>query len=126
MKRRLALALAAAGLLALAVRAVRDEPPLGASISILRRFWTANEPTRLLNSSMFVKDRELGVALMKADREWPLAWDARLVVAENVPPPVAQQQLEKSAYVLAPRRVLFARGPTAPGRFRLEALVKAP
>lgn len=125
MKRGIAIALAGLSLSALVVHAVRSDVPPSASVAAMKRFWSANEPTRLLNSSMFVRDRELGIALLRADHEWPLSWDVRLVIDEDVPIGVAEQQLEKSAYVLAPRYVLLERARTSPRRFRLEALVKA-
>jgi hypothetical protein len=113
-RRFLAAGLAAAGLLALLLQALGSEPPLSASLAAIRSFWSSGETTRLLNSPAFKADRQLGLALLRADREWPMDREAVLVVPSSLDVWAAQRTFEKAAFVLAPRRVTMRRDGTGP------------
>lgn len=118
--RRLAAALlAAAALLVLASRAWESVAPLPVSLSVLRKFWRAGTPTRLLNARVFRHEPELGAALVSRDRVLPLDADVVLTVAASIPEAAAEEMRRKAAFVLAPRRVTLARGETGPAGFLL-------
>ena len=103
-------ALAALGVLA--AHAVESVAPLGASLSVAKKFWRAGTPTRLLNSRLFRRDPELGAALLSRDRLLPLDTDVILTVPPGLPDGPAEEMRRKAAFVLAPRRVTLARGET--------------
>jgi hypothetical protein len=111
--------LAFAGLLALAARAVELDAPLSASLSVARKFWRADTRTRLLNSRLFRRDADLGVALLSRDRFWPLGDSVVLVLPPSLAPAQAEEERRKAAFVLAPRRVFLERGQTGPEGFAL-------
>lgn len=108
MKRLTAAALVALGVGALLWRS-RPDRPVGASLAVMRRFWSADPKTRLYNSVLFAADRELGVALLRADEALPREKDAMLCV-----PRPSEDVRRKAAFVLAPRRVHLAGGCAAP------------
>ncbi len=111
-RRVLSAGIAVSGLLALLLQAVRLEPPVVTSLASIRSFWSSNETTRLLNSPAFAADRQLGLSLIRADREWPLDRDVALVIPGSLDAWAAQRILEKAAFVLAPRRVKMRRDGT--------------
>jgi hypothetical protein len=118
--------LAFAGLLALFVRALEFDAPPSASFSVARKFWRADTRTRLLNSRLFQRDVELGVALLARDRAWPLADAVVLVLPESLAPEAAEEKRRKAAFVLAPREVHLERGETGPNGFQLRLARPAP
>jgi hypothetical protein len=118
-RRGAALVLALAALALLAARAVESVVPLGASLSVARKFWRASSPTRLVNSRLFRRDPELGAALVSRDRSLPLEADVVLVVAPLLPANAAEEMRRKAAFVLSPRRVTLARGETGSSGFAL-------
>lgn len=104
--------------LALSVRViglVRSGPPLAASLSAARRFWTSNSTTRLLNSALFREQRDFGLRLLEIDRDWPRDRDVQLVVPEAIPRPRMEEQRRRAAYLLAPRRVVLTIRPGEDG-----------
>ncbi len=120
-RKALAAGLAAAGLLALLVRA-RPDVPLAVSSSLAGKFWRAGFRSRLLNAPSFRGDAEFAAAVGAADARWPLGVDAVL----TFPPPLADDEAEKcrraAGLVLAPRRVVLERAEIPDGRFRLRPL----
>lgn len=114
-----ALLVALASLALLASRAVESVVPVGASISVAKKFWRAGSPTRLLNSRLFRRDPELGAALVLRDRFLPLDADVILTVPPSLPEGAAEEMRRKAAFVLAPRRVTLARGETGREGFAL-------
>jgi hypothetical protein len=125
--RRGAAALLAAGVLvALAVGAGQSVAPLGVSLSVMRKFWKASTPTRLLNSRLFRREPELGAALVQRDRFLPLAADVVLTVPPSLSDASAEEMRRKAAFVLAPRRVVLARGETGPAGFALAPSERRP
>jgi hypothetical protein len=120
-RRRVAALLAAAVLLLLGWRAWESVEPLPASLSVMRKFWRAGSPTRLLNSRLFRRDPELGVALVSRDRTLPLDADVLLTVPPDLADGPAEEMRRKAAFVLAPRRVTLAHGETGEGGFTLAA-----
>jgi len=118
-RRAAALSVAAAALVFLAARAVESVAPLGASLSVARKFWSAGSQGRLLNSRLFRYDPELGAALIARDRSLPLGADAVLTVPPSLPDGAAEEMRRKAAFVLAPRRVTLARGETGRDGFAL-------
>jgi hypothetical protein len=118
-RRAAALLVALAGLALLASRAVESVVPVGASISVAKKFWRAGSPTRLLNSRLFRRDPELGAALVLRDRFLPLDADVILTVPPSLPEGAAEEMRRKAAFVLAPRRVTLARGETGREGFAL-------
>ena len=119
MKRRAAaFALVALGLAALAARALRTDAPVGASLSLARKFWSANEATRVANSPAFRGERKLALDCLRAEREWPVDRDVRLLIDPSVDPAKRQAIRFAVAYRLAPRRVTIETAP-APDRFAL-------
>ena len=121
LRRGAAVLLAAACLAVLAARAWQAVAPLPLSLSVMRKFWRASTPTRLLNSRLFRRDTELGVALIGRDRALPLAADVVLTVPPELPPAAAEEMRRKAAFVLAPRRVTLARGETGREGFAVTA-----
>lgn len=121
-RRVLAAGLAASGLLALLLQALRSEPPISTSLASIRSFWSSNGTTRLLNSPMFANDPQLGFLLLRADRAWPMDRDVVLVIPAAIDLFAAQRIFEKAAFVLAPRRVKMERDPAAPSIKLLIAL----
>jgi hypothetical protein len=109
-RRAAALLVALASLALLASHAVESVVPVGASISVAKKFWLAGGPTRLLNSRLFRRDPELGAALLSRDRFLPLDADVILTVPPSLPDGAAEEMRRKAAFVLAPRRVTLARG----------------
>jgi hypothetical protein len=118
-RRAAALLVALAALGVLAAHAVESVAPLGASLSVAKKFWRAGAPTRLLNSRLFRRDPELGVALVSRDRTLPLDADVVLTVPPSLPEGAAEEMRRKAAFVLAPRRVTLARGETGRDGFAL-------
>ncbi len=110
LRRGAAAVLAAVVLLVLAWRAWEPVAPLGVSLSVMRKFWRAGSPTRLLNSRVFRREPDLGVALLSRDRSLPLGVDVVMTVPESVSDAAAEEMRRKAAFVLAPRRVTVARG----------------
>jgi hypothetical protein len=119
LRRAAALFVAFAALAVLAFRAVESVAPVGASISVARKFWVAGGPTRLLNSRLFRRDPELGAALLSRDRFLPLDADVVLTVPPSLPDGAAEEMRRKAAFVLAPRRVMLAHGETGREGFAL-------
>ena len=122
-RRAAAVVVASAALLVLAARAWQDVAPLPISLSVMRKFWRASTPTRLLNSRLFRNDPEFGAALLGRDRFLPPGADVVLTVPPELPEARAEEMRRKAAFVLAPRRVSVARGAVGPGGF---ALASAP
>ena len=118
-RRAVALLISLAALALLAARAVESVAPIGASLSVAKKFWQAGPPTRLLNSRLFRRDPELGAALVSRDRFLPLDADVVLTVAPSLPEDAAEEMRRKAAFVLAPRRVTLARGATGREGFAL-------
>jgi hypothetical protein len=118
-RRAAAGALVAAALLLLVARAWEAVAPLPVSLSVMRKFWRAGTPTRLLNSRLFRRDTELGAALVSRDRFLPLDADVVLTVPPSLGDGPAEDMRRKAAFVLAPRRVTLARGETGPDGFAL-------
>lgn len=114
-----ALLVAFAGLALLAARAVESVDPVGASLSVARKFWRASTPTRLLNARLLRHDPDFGAALIGRDRSWPLAVNVVLVLPRTVPEAAAEEKRRTAAFVLAPRRVTLARGETGREGFSL-------
>jgi hypothetical protein len=119
LRRAAALLVSLAALALLAARAVESVAPLGVSLSVAKKFWRADPPTRLLNSRLFRRDPELGAALVSHDRFLPLDVDVVLTVASSLPEDAAEEMRRKAAFVLAPRRVTLARGATGREGFAL-------
>ena len=119
LRRAAALSVALVALVILALRAVESVAPVGASISVAKKFWAAGGPTRLLNSRLFRRDPELGAALLSRDRFLPLDADVVLTVPASLPGGAAEEMRRKAAFVLAPRRVTLARGETGREGFAL-------
>ena len=109
-RRTAALVVALAGLLLLAARAVESVAPVGASLSVARKFWRAGTPTRLLNARLLRHDPDFGAALISRDRFLPLDADVILTVPPGLPDGSAEEMRRKAAFVLAPRRVTLVRG----------------
>jgi hypothetical protein len=118
-RRTAALLVALAGLVLLAARAVESVDPVGASLSVARKFWRAGTPTRLLNARLLRHDPDFGAALVARDRSWPLAVNVVLVLPRTVPDAAAEEKRRMAAFVLAPRRVALGRGETGPEGFSL-------
>jgi hypothetical protein len=118
-RRTAALLVALAGLALLAARAVESVTPIGASLSVARKFWRAGTPTRLLNARLLRHDPGFGAALIARDRSWPLAVDVVLVLPRAVPDAAAEERRRTAAFVLAPRKVTLERGETGPEGFSL-------
>jgi len=118
-RRTAALVVALASLVLLAARAVESVAPVGASLSVARKFWRAGTPTRLLNARLLRRDSDFGAALIARDRTWPLAVDVVLVVPRTVPDGAAEEKRRTAAFVFAPRQVTLAHGETGPEGFSL-------
>jgi hypothetical protein len=112
LRRAAAFLVAVAAFALLASRAIESVAPLGASLSVARKFWRAGPTTRLLNSRLFRHDAELGAALISRDRILPLGVDVVLTVPPSLADDAAEEMRRKAAFVLAPRRVTLARGET--------------
>ena len=118
--RRLAAgALAAVALAALAARGLLFDVPPRLSLASIGRFWRASPSSRLLNAPFFRRDAEFAAATIALDRSAPLDVDVNLVISPKVPDAEAEGKRRAAALVLAPRRVLFARGETGPAAFRI-------
>jgi hypothetical protein len=118
-RRAAALLVALAALALLAASAVESVTPLGASLSVAKRFWRAGSQTRLLNSRLFRRDPDLGAVLVTRDRFLPLDADVVLTVPPSLPEGAAEEMRRRAAFVLAPRRVTLARGETGREGFAL-------
>lgn len=112
LRRAVAGVLAAAVLVVLAAPAWDAVAPLNVSLAVMRKFWRAGTPTRLLNSRLFRRDPDLGVALLARDRFLPLGADVVLTVPPQLSDAAAEEMRRKAAFVLSPRRVTLARGAT--------------
>jgi hypothetical protein len=121
LRRAVAALLAAAVLLVLALRAWESVAPLDVSLSVMRKFWRAGTPARLLNSRLFRRDPNFGVALLGRDRSLPLGADVVLIVPPALPGAAAEEMRRRAAFVLAPRCVTLARGDTGREAFALAA-----
>ena len=111
-RRAAALSVAFAGLALLASWAVESIVPVGASISVAKKFWRADSPSRLLNSRLFRRDPEFGAALVSRDRFLSLDADVILTVPPSLSEGAAEEMRRSAAFVLAPRWVTLARGKT--------------
>jgi hypothetical protein len=120
-RRAAASLLALAVLSALALGAVESVAPVRVSFSVMKKFWRASGPTRLLNSRLFRREPELGAALLARDRFLPLGADVVLTVPPALPDAAAEDMRRKAAFVLAPRRVVLVRGETGKDGFALAA-----
>jgi len=125
-RRFAAVFLTSAAILLLGWRAWESVAPLPASLSVMRKFWRAGTPTRLLNSRLFRRDPELGAALVSRDRVLPLDADVVLTVPPDLPDATAEEMRRKAAFVLAPRRVTLARGEAGVRGFALASAPVAP
>ena len=121
LRRAAASLLAAAVLLVLALRAWEAVAPLPVSLSVMGKFWRAGTPARLLNSRLFRREPNFGVALLGRDRLLPLGADVVLTVPPALPAAAAEEMRRKAAFVLAPRRVTLARGDAGREGFALAA-----
>ena len=122
LRRTAAALLAAAVLLVLAWRAWEAVTPLDVSFSVAGKFWRASTQGRLLNSRLFRREPNFGVALLGRDRSLPLGADVVLTVPPALPDLAAEEMRRKAAFVLAPRRVTLARGETGREGFALAVL----
>jgi hypothetical protein len=122
LKRGAAAFLTAAVLLVLAWRAWEAVAPLHVSFSVMGKFWRASTQGRLLNSRLFRREPNFGVALLGRDRLLPLGADVVLTVPVALPDAAAEEMRRKAAFVLAPRRVTLARGEAGREGFALAAL----
>ena len=113
-RRFAAVFLTSAALLLLGWRAWESVAPLPASLSVMRKFWRAGTPTRLLNSRL------------SRDRVLPLDADVVLTVPPDLPDATAEEMRRKAAFVLAPRRVTLARGEAGVRGFALASAPVAP
>ena len=118
-RRAAALLVAVVGLALLASRAVESVVPVGASISVAKKFWRAGTSTRLLNGRLLRYDTKFGGALIASDLSWPLSVDAVLTLPWTAPDAAAEERRRAAAFVLAPRRVTLARGEAGPEGFAL-------
>ena len=91
----------------------------------IRSVWLTDPAERVFAEHWTGKDRVFTLAALRADRDWPLDWDARLVVGPGVPKDRADYYRTRAAFLLAPRRVVNVRAPTAPALFRIEPLPEA-
>lgn len=104
--RRLASALlAGAGVVALAVDAVRQDLPLPDSLVMAGRFWRAGPTGRLLNAPGIARDAPFAAEALRAAASWPLDEDVVLSAGRGIPPERLERLRRKAAYILAPRRV---------------------
>jgi hypothetical protein len=108
-----------AGIASLAVPAVRLDAPLRSSVSLARKFWRANATSRLANSPFFSPDLDFVRALLTADRSLSLSADVVLTLPLELPAAEAEMRRRRAANLLAPRRVLLARGETGPWGFKI-------
>jgi len=122
LRRTAAALLAAAVLLVLALRAWEAVAPLDVSFTVMGKFWRASTQARLLNSRLFRREPNFGVALLGRDRSLSLGADVVLTVPPALPDAAAEEMRRKAAFVLAPRRVTLARGETGREGFALAAV----
>ncbi len=118
-RRLAAAALASAALAALAARGLVFDAPLRLSLASAGRFWRASRASRLLNASAFRRDAEFASAVIALDRQAPLDADVSLVLPPALPDADAEGKRRAAALVLAPRRVVLARGETGTASFRI-------
>lgn len=109
-RRLLAVLLAGAGLAALLADAATQEIAWRDSARMAGRFWRAGPRGRLLNSPAFAREAAFANEALRAAAAWPLDADAVLAVGPLVPPETRERLRRQAAYLLAPRRVLLARG----------------
>ncbi len=121
-RRAAALLAAVAAFALLAAQAVESVTPIGASLSVAKKFWRAGSTTRLLNSRLFRRGPELGAALVARDRFLALDVDVVLTVPPSLPDDAAEEMRRKAAFVLAPRRVTLTRGETGREGFALASV----
>ncbi len=121
MRRAAAVFAASALLLVLAWEAWDSVAPLPASLSVMRKFWRAGSATRILNSRLFRRSPELGIALVQRGPLLPPGADVVLTVPPGLPDAEAEEMRRKTAFMLAPRRVTLARGVTGHDGFLLAA-----
>lgn len=126
LRRAAAVFAAAAVLLVLAGEAWDSVAPLPATLSVMRKFWRAGPTTRILNSRLFRRSPELGIALVQRGRLLPSSADVVLTVPPGLPDVEAEEMRRKTAFLLAPRRVALARGVTGREGFLLAAAPPAP
>jgi hypothetical protein len=119
-RRTLAVSLVSAGLVLLASRAAVDSSPIGTSLGLARKFWTANATEKVANNPGFRGEARLAIACLELERKLPVTADARLVVDPSVPPVRREQVRFAVAYRLAPRRVFVVTRPIGAGRFAVE------
>ncbi len=120
-RKLLAAGLAAAGLLALLLRAQPDAP-LSVSFSLAGKFWRAGYRSRLLNAPYFRGDTEFAVTVAAADARWPLGVDVLLTLPPAVSDDGAETRRRVAGLVLAPRRVVLERAEIPDARFRFRPL----
>jgi hypothetical protein len=119
-RRFAAAALAAAALAVLAARGLVFDVPPRISLASAGRFWRASGASRLLNAPFFRRDAGFAGAVIALDRSAPLDADVSLVLSPALPDAEAEGKRRAAALVLAPRRVLLARGETGTAVFRLK------
>jgi hypothetical protein len=100
----------------LAVKALQPDVPVSASLSLARKHWSSNRTTRVLNSPLFVRDRDFGLTLLEADRRIPLEKDAVLYVPPGTDAQEAEMRRRKAAFILSPRRVMLVVRPLPEGK----------
>lgn len=118
-RRLAAVALASAAIAALAVRGLVFDVPPRISLASAERFWRAPFASRLLNAPYFRRDADFATAVIALDRSAPLDADVSLVLSPVLPDAEAEKKRRAAALVLAPRRVLLARGETGTAAFRI-------
>jgi len=109
-RRLLAVLLVGAGLAALIADAATQEIPWADSVAMATRFWRAGPRGRLLNAPGFARDAAFANDALRASIAWPADADAVLTVGPLVPAETRERLRRQAAYILAPRRVLLARG----------------
>jgi len=109
-RRLIAVLLVGAGLAALIADAATQEISWADSVAMARRFWRAGPRGRLLNAPGFARDAAFANDALRAAAAWPADADAVLTVGPLVPPETRERLRRQAAYLLAPRRVLLARG----------------
>ncbi len=109
-RRLLAALLLGAAMAALLAGAARQDLPFADSIVMAGRYWHAGPRGRLLNSPAIARDASFAASAVATARRWPADADALLTVGPLVPPDMRERLRRVAAYILAPRRVVLARG----------------
>lgn len=116
LRREIALALASTAVALLVVRALRLDAPLGISLSLARKNWSAGTLTRTLNSPQYARHVDLAKAALEADRQIPGSEDVALVLPPGTDPVAGFEQWKRTASLLVPRRVRVVTLPLPEGR----------